>query len=96
MKKYIILLLLSLQLLVINAISAHSLEQTTYSNNTCNIKLLDEDRSNYEAIMAGFIQGLYRTPPIPCMLCMKLAVIAGTLQVNFITLEKNRDKWINI
>ena len=46
--------------------------------------------------MGGFIQGLYRNPPVPCMLCMKLATIAGTLQVNFITLEKNRDKWINI
>ena len=58
MKKYQTLLLLSLQLLVINKISAHSLEQTTtttYSNSTCKIKLLDEDRTNYEAIMGGFI-----------------------------------------
>jgi len=55
MKKYQTLLLLSLQLLVIIQISAHSLEQTTYSNSTCNIKLLDEDRTNYEALMAGFI-----------------------------------------
>lgn len=38
MKKYQTSLLLSLQLLVINEISAHSLEQTTtttYSNSTC-------------------------------------------------------------
>lgn len=46
--------------------------------------------------MAGFVQGLYRTPPNPCTLCSKLAIIAGQLQVNFITLEKNRDKWLNI
>lgn len=46
--------------------------------------------------MSGFVQGLYRTPPTPCTLCSKLGVIAGTLQVNFISLEKNRDKWINI
>jgi hypothetical protein len=86
------------QILVINTVSGIALEQsqTGYSNSTCKIKLFDEDRRNYEEIMSGFVQGLYRTPPTPCTLCSKLGVIAGTLQANFISLEKNRDKWINI
>jgi hypothetical protein len=69
---------------------------TTTNVTACKIQLLSEDRDNYDQLMQGFVQGMYRSPPDPCSLCKKLGTIAGTLQVNFITLEKNRDKWINI
>lgn len=47
-------------------------------------------------MMQGFVNSMYRKTPDRCDLCVKLGQIAGTLQVNFITLENNRNKWINI
>jgi hypothetical protein len=61
------------------------------------IKLFEKDRKNYENVTRGFIQGLYNNQSAKaCRLCDKMATIAGTLQVNFITLESNRDLWVNI
>jgi hypothetical protein len=47
-------------------------------------------------VIEGFIQGLYNSPPDVCPLCSSLGAAGGTLQSNFISLENNREKWVDI